>query len=395
MICKRIGICNFETSCKLLENLCIQYYAFAYFGGWNRIIMEKKQKEQTIQKILEVIEQKLADKQMKQKDLLELCHKEGYELSQSELSRILSHKIAIGLYPALAICDVLNIDIHRIINSVGAPGDISYLSEESFIMDPKRPEIRKYLGSFQTLFYATNPRENKLLYGRLDLAPKRSGNKSYCSACFLLDTGDRDMGGTLIQKEYQGQFFVSPKIGVAYCFLVNNELGEICSLEFRHRTFFYKRVECRIGLVLTTSTGERKTPAMHKILIYRGEPESPYKDQLAHMLKLDNHEMRIEASALRDIDTSDETRELLSRLTQMQQEITYYIVNAASLKNVNRKLSNAQISSLYSILRNYSEESYTLRLDEEEDEMIFDLIGRNLDSSQSYDNGKSNSGCDS
>lgn len=340
---------------------------------------KKRRKEQTIQRILEVIEQKLAERQMKQKDLLELCHKEGYELSQSELSRILSHKITMGLYPALAMCEVLNIDIHRIMNSAGVPGDISYLSRESFIMDPKRPEIDKYLGHYRTLFYATDPRENKLLQGKLYLDSEKSGGQPYCSAFFLLDTGDTDMGGTLIQKRYQGQFLVSPQIGVAYCFLVSNQLGEICSLEFRHRTFFYKKVECRMGLVLTTSTGEKKTPAVHKILIYRGETPASNEDQLAHMLKLDNNEIRIEADVLRDIDTTDETRELLNRLAQMQQGITYYMVNAASLKNVNRKLSNAQISSLYSTLRNYSEEGYTLCLDEEEDEMVFDLVGRNPD----------------
>lgn len=350
-----------------------------YCEDRNRITMEKKQKDQIIKKILETIEQKLVEKKMKQKDLLELCHKEGYEISQSELSRILSHKIAIGLYPALAICDVLSIDIYKAMKSANVMEDRSCLSQDTFIRNPDRPEIKNYLGSYRTLFYATDPRENKLLYGRLKLVPKENGKQSYCAAYFTLSTGDTDMEGTLIRKEYQGQFFVSPQIGVAYCFLVNNKLGEICSLEFRHRTFFYKRVECRVGLVLTTSTGERKTPVVHKILIYRGKTDNPCEEQLAHMLKLDNHEIKIEADALREIGTSDEMRELLNRLVQMQQGITYYMVNTASLKNVNRKLSNAQISSLYALLRDYSEDGYTLRLDEEEDEMIFDLIGRNPD----------------
>lgn len=185
------------------------------------------------------------------------------------------------------------------------------------------------------------------------------------------------MRGVPIQKKYQGQFFVSPQMGIAYCFLVNNRLGEICSLEFRHRTFFYKRVECRMGLVLTTSTGEKKIPAAHKIVIYRGKLDASQEKLLSHMLKLDNCELRLDAEILKDIDGPEGTKELLSNLGNMLQGTTYYTINATSLKNINRKLSNVQISELFSLLRNYSEEEYTLHLDEREDEMIFDLISRN------------------
>ncbi len=337
---------------------------------------EKKQKEHIIQRILAVIEQKMAEKRMKQKDLLDICAKKGYTVSQSELSRILSHKIAMGLYPALAICDALDIDINQIVHPDRVKRETTFLPQSTFVTDPSRPEIENYLGSYHTLFYATDYREDKLLRGRLELSAKRRESQAYCSAFFSLDTEDTDMYGQPIQKRYQGRFFVSPQMGIAYCFLANNKLGEICSLEFRHRTFFYKRVECRLGLVLTTSTGEKKTPAAHKIVVYRGKLQSSQEQQLAHMLKLDNGEMHIEAEALKEINVPEDTRKLLNSLSDMLRGTTYYTVNAASLKNANKKLSNVQISALFSILRDCSEDEYTLHLDAMEDEMIFDLISR-------------------
>lgn len=76
--------------------------------------MEKKQKEQTIEKVLQAIEQRIVQKKLRQKEVLALCEARGYDISQSELSRILSRKITLGLYQALVLCDVLDIDIGRL-----------------------------------------------------------------------------------------------------------------------------------------------------------------------------------------------------------------------------------------------------------------------------------------
>ena len=67
--------------------------------------MEKKQKQEMILKILTAIKKKQEEKQIKQTELLDLCKEKGYNISQSELSRILSNKISLSLYSALALCD--------------------------------------------------------------------------------------------------------------------------------------------------------------------------------------------------------------------------------------------------------------------------------------------------
>ncbi len=340
---------------------------------------ERKQKEQTIQKVLRAIEHKLDEKRIRQKELINLCEQKGYMISQSELSRILAHKVALGLYPALALCDVLEIDLNQILHPERKERDRFNLSQKAFVTDPGRSEIKNYLGCYHALFYATDFREDKLLHGRLRLLPGSDGNHTYCSAFFLLDTEDTDMRGRPIRKEYFGQFFVSPQMGIAYCFLVNNKLGEVCSIEFRHRTFFYKQVECRLGMVLTTSTGEKKTPAAHKMVIFRGKLEDAQEERLAHMLKLDNTEVSIESGILGNIGETEEEKEVFRKLAELLPQTAYCTVNTALLKSVNRKLSNVQISSLFSRMRQYSEEDYTLHLDELEDEMVFDLLRRDPD----------------
>ncbi len=88
------------------------------------------------------------------------------------------------------------------------------MSNEMFVTDPKRPELENYLGDYTTLFYTTDPRENKLLRGRLELVSKGEGEYACCLAVFVLDTKGTDMQGKPIYKKYQGQFFISPQMGV-------------------------------------------------------------------------------------------------------------------------------------------------------------------------------------
>ena len=336
--------------------------------------MEKKQKQEMILKILTAIKKKQEEKQIKQTELLDLCKEKGYNISQSELSRILSNKISLSLYSALALCDALDLDLNLLFHSGKIRNNGFHLSKEVFITDPEQSEIKNYLGVYHTLFHGTDSREEKLLRGRLELTSKKEGEYLQCIATFTLDTKDKDMLGKQILKKYQGQFFVSSKMGIAYCFLVNNKLGEICTIEFRHRTFFYKRLECRLGLVLTISTGEKRVPVVHKIAIFRESINDEQEQQIAHMLKLDNNEIRVSMEALENLTKMREHEEIFEKMSQVLPVNSYCIVNAAVLKTINRKLSNKEISLLFSTLRDISEEDYILYLDQLEDEMMFDII---------------------
>ena len=77
--------------------------------------ISQKNREETIEKIRNVIEQCIRERELTQKDILKVCKDEGYSISQSELSRILSHKMILGLYPAIAFSDALDIDMSAVL----------------------------------------------------------------------------------------------------------------------------------------------------------------------------------------------------------------------------------------------------------------------------------------
>ena len=75
----------------------------------------RKDRDKTIEKLQRVIEQCIEDRNLKQKDVLNLCEKKGYTLKQSELSRILNRKTTLALYPAIALSDALEIDMSEVL----------------------------------------------------------------------------------------------------------------------------------------------------------------------------------------------------------------------------------------------------------------------------------------
>lgn len=56
-------------------------------------------------------------------------------------------------------------------------------------------------------------------------------------------------------------------MGACYCILTNPDIGEICFLNFRHMFIFNQNLECRVGTISSTSSGENRLPVMQRILI--------------------------------------------------------------------------------------------------------------------------------
>ena len=157
---------------------------------------EKKDRTELNRKVTEILRSHIAQKGLKQSDLLRLCKEKGYSLNQSELSRILSNNISLSLYPILALADVLEID----------------------------PAVKSYIGKYSTLFHSTDTQEsNKILHGRLLFYPEHDTTEksaeAYCAAVLSVDTGIKDMQGNPVLKKYQGRFIVSKHLDVG-CYTV-------------------------------------------------------------------------------------------------------------------------------------------------------------------------------
>lgn len=339
--------------------------------------MNKLDKEETIEYILQEIQKQISKRKLKQSDILELCKEKGYMISQSELSRILSRKTSLGLYPAIALADVLGLNLNELLYPERKQASGWKLSPDVFAVHPKDKDIKNYLGTYTTIFHSTDVQEtDKFLFGRLVLYAQDGENGiPYCAALFSLDTGETDSKGEPILKKYYGQFLVSRRLNVAYCLLFNNQWGEVSVIEFRHRSFLFRKVACRLGLVLTVSAGERKIPVAHKFLMYREEQKLNPKQEklLLNMLKMTGKEVYIEEDVLKMSHTAEvypTIKEVIDRIPA----VPYYVLSPAVLKGIDRKLSDVQLNELFSALKADAESPYSLYIEETDDNAVYETI---------------------
>lgn len=339
-----------------------------------------RKREIVIEKILNVIEERIKEEDLKQRDILRLCEKKGYNITQSELSKILSHKIVLGLYPAIALSDVLGIDMSAVLYPSRWRKRKWDISSDGFIVDTESKAIKNFMGDYHVIFHSTDYQEDKILQGRLLLySQKGEDGGRYCVAMMSLDTGEKDDKGETVVKKYEGQFFVS-SLGVAYCVLVNNEWKEMSLITFRHRTFYLKKVKCRLGLTMTISAGEKKQPVVHKLAIYRDEYDLTEEQQqrIMNILRIQGEsEVYLNPEDLKN----DTYREISQNAEAVIKSIVTrlpvnecYVVNRELLKSMNRRISYEEIDEILLKLNENAEERYTMSLDEEEDKKFFDLL---------------------
>lgn len=83
----------------------------------------------------------------------------------------------------------------------------------------------------------------------------------------ILYTGQKDANGKDIEKKYYGELIISLTMGACYCLLINPEIGEICSINFKHSFLFNQRLISRVCTVNSTSSGGNRLPIMQRALI--------------------------------------------------------------------------------------------------------------------------------
>ena len=113
----------------------------------------KKDRTEQNRRVVEILKSHIAQKGLKQSDLLRMCETKGYSLNQSELSRILSNSVSLGLYPVLALADVLEIDPAVFMPEERRSSSILDLSPEVFAVNPEDRAVKSYLGKYSMLYF--------------------------------------------------------------------------------------------------------------------------------------------------------------------------------------------------------------------------------------------------
>lgn len=199
-------------------------------------------------------------------------------INQSTLSKIMNGEAKLTLQHIFRICNALGVDPEVLLsfdqdiiaNNIGQidTGIINkrYLDEQILIRTTTHAAFKGYVGNeFYIYFYSTISSETALLEGKLFLEDTEYHN--YCKATMILYTGQKDNNGKDIEKKYYGELIISLTMGTCYCLLVNPEIGEICSINFKHAFLFNQRLISRVCTVNSTSSGGNRLPIMQRALI--------------------------------------------------------------------------------------------------------------------------------
>ena len=321
------------------------------------------------------IKRMLQQMKLSQSDLEKLCRKHGYNISQPEISRLYSGKLQLNLYQLAAFADVLGVSADYLIYEKEIFHRL-HVDGRAFITDPSDVAFDGYLGTYETVFSSTSPFEHKILLGRMSFTASK--NKDICQAAFELDTGHVDSQGKAVIKRYHGQLLISEKLNIAYCILINDSIGEISMVEFRHRSFLVNQAECRLGLVLTAASGEKKLPVTHRIFLSRAPLEETTLQKILPYLKQESEEILISRTDFEDVlKESDVIDYDFNRLLNENPQEKYLAVNEWTLRRINRKLNRFQVAEILRLLKKHSTGRYNLVLREEDDNGTYDILRRN------------------
>lgn len=230
-------------------------------------------------RLVENLNRYLSYNRISQDKLALLCKENGYNISQSTLSRLCSSQRRITVYYLHAICKALRIKIDDLI-SCGRTDTIrqefleSNRSAGKIVSDPylEEKEFEAYLGDYYIFYLSTNNSDiyekGKIIKGRLSIEKKKS--LPYCYVGVKINSGVNECKDEHTFKYYQGQMVIMKQKNVA-CIIVRGESdGEISVIMLRHRTDQNPNiVECRVGAVLTVSTGDEKAPCIQRVILSR------------------------------------------------------------------------------------------------------------------------------
>lgn len=342
-------------------------------------------KEEFREQIRKNLNNELRRRHMTQTQLLIKCGNLGFHLTQPELSKLLSGKSPVTLYQITAFSKAFDISVDQLITGEKNTERLLNIHGTAFVMDPRDQAYNGYLGTYFTLLHSTSPFEKKLLNGKLTFLPSDESN-TFCKAIFKLDTSEKNKRGSLLIKEYQGELLISRRLGVAYCVLVNDLIGEVSMIEFRHREFLVRQVQCRMGLVLTTSSGESKIPTVQKIFLSRDRLTEEDYSKIQPYLKLTDEELFIARKDLEGLNSSHAEIEF-APLKEEGKAIEYFLLDENAFRGKSISVNRQERARLIREVRELASGPWVYGISEREDSLVYEaekemISNKNKDSNK-------------
>lgn len=324
------------------------------------------------------------------------------KINQSTLSKLMNGEIKLTLSHIYKICKALKVDpknlmsfdreiaIKNLKNIDEGVINKKYINEQILIRDTTHPAFKGYVkNEFYIYFYSTISSESSLLEGKILFEETECHN--FCKTSLQLFTGRLDSNGVKITKDYSGELIVSLSMGTCFCILINKEIGEICSINFKHTFLFNQKLICRVGIIISTSSGANRLPIMQRALITdrkldANDISSPDFEFVRGQLKLNESEMIIPMDSLDDIirnsSFSEELRNFLEICTNEKNGFSmnkrYVFFDETKIRSINA--SSSVKAEGISLLRNLSVSPKYNKISTKTEEFTFQYITSRMES---------------
>lgn len=223
----------------------------------------------------------------------------NYTISQPYLSKIINGNLnSIPCLPLVTICEALNVNIQEVfwenMDQSSLVEQINKGKDNKLVYVSKDKDFDKYLGKYHCYFYPTISDETnkEILYGELNFYLHE--NTKECLASFILYV----MQEEIQKKEYHGKLIYSKEYNCLYCYLVNEEYGEINFLMFKGISSNIKRLSCRMVAVLTPAAGGTRDATSHRMFITRRKLSEKGIAVISPHLKMNTSEIIISEKEL-------------------------------------------------------------------------------------------------
>lgn len=235
---------------------------------------------------------------LNQQQVLLRCSEQGYALSQSALSKMLSGA-SVQTLQLVQVCKVLSLNPAEVL-SLDPDTHIQVERQtqaKQIITDARNSVFRGYKGSYSAYFYTTK-NEDYIHAGTFRLQEDPATHQ--CVVDFTFKTSEKDEDGKDIEKHYSGPASYSMSMQAIYCEICSEDIGEKCYLVFHYDFLAYQKLECRLVTVITVSCGVKRLPTMHKLLLSRRALELDDLEYLCGQLKLNSSEILMSENAYRE-----------------------------------------------------------------------------------------------
>lgn len=307
---------------------------------------------------------------LSQNRLVAILQQRGLDMTQGNLSLILSGARHFPLSLIVHLCDLFHISLAELVDEnfggakqVGAVTSagqvyssdllqlIPYLGP-NFVVDPADPHFNGYLQTYHVYLFPSRMDTETIRTGTLTLSP----NGSVCEAVLRIHTNKFYDAKPYI-KVYRGCCIISTTVRAVYVLLSNESKGELTFLNFTYFDLDKALLNCRIAGTVVNATGSENPPTIQRLFLSRMEIQPEHLELLKPHLYLNNEYIRIRPEHLDALREEDpQYREILDLIAPVCPPVlTCNLSDRILMSFANSSMTKADAQRFLSRLRTLSE----------------------------------------